>query len=345
MKYYAGLDVSLDWTSVCIVDEVGRVVREWTVPSESQALVNFLIGTGKPFARIGLEAGALSEWLYAGLVAVELPVVCLETRRVKSALSAMVVKTDRNDAQGIAQITRTGWFRPVHVKTAKCQELRTLLTARKLLVNQVVAIGQSIRGLLRPFGLKVGRTSSRNFEQRVIELLAEQPCPLLIIEPLLEARGTLMRKLEVLHRQVLSAVKEDHFCRRLMTVPGVGPLTALTFRTAVDQPQRFVRSKSVGAHFGLTPRKYQSGEIDRSGRISKVGDGSVRTALFEAANVLLMRTTRWCTLKAWGMKIARRQGMKRAKVAVARKLAVILHRIWVDGTVFRWKAESKVAVS
>jgi transposase len=278
----------------------------------------------------------LSQWLHAGLVGAELPAILIETRHVKAALKAMTVKTDKNDARGMAQLMRMGWFRPVHVKAPMVQEIRALLTARQLLVAKLRDVESSLRGILRGFGLKVGAVSKGKFEARIRELVAGQAGLEGVVGPLLRARAALRTEYGSLHGALLKAVREDEVCRRLMTIPGVGAVVAMTFRSAVDQPERFARSKAVGAHFGLTPKKYQSGEIDRTGRISKVGDARVRTALFEAANVMLTRAVRFSTLKAWALRVATRQGMKKAKVALARKLAVVMHRMWVDGTIFRW---------
>jgi transposase len=255
----------------------------------------------------------------------------------------MPVKTDRSDARAIAQVVRTGWFQAVHVKSELSQELRTLLTGRKLLVAKLRDVENGIRGLLRGFGLKMGAAAERAFPARARELTNGRKSLAAVIEPLLLVRETLLCQRERLHRLVVTATRDDEVCRRLMTVPGVGPVTALTFCSAVDDPGRFSRSRALGAHFGLTPRRYQSGETDRVGPISKQGDGMARQALYEAANVLLTRTSRWSSLKAWGMAVARRAGMRRAKVAVARKLAVVLHWMWRDGTEFRWGKETAAA--
>jgi transposase len=325
------------------VDAAGAIVREIRAPSEPEALAAALRGTGLPFARVGLEAGPLSQWLHAGLAAAGLPVLLLETRRLRAATRSMPVKTDRGDARAIAQVVRAGWFRVVHVKSALSQEARALLTARKLLVGKLRDLDNGVRGLLRGFGMKVGRAGERAFPTRARELVEGRPGLEVAIEPLLRAREALLAERERLHRLVLAAARDEPVCRRLMTVPGVGPVTALTFCSAVDDPGRFSRSRALGAHFGLTPRRYQSGETDRTGHISKQGDGLARQALYEAANVLLTRTSRWSALKAWGMGIAERAGMRRAKVAVARKLAVVLHRMWRDGTEFRWSREVAAA--
>jgi transposase len=233
-----------------------------------------------------------------------------------------------------------GWYRQVHVKSRAAQDRLALVTARKLLVNKLKDVENGIRGLLRGFGLKVGQAGRSKFEWRVRELVSLEPTLLSIFEPLLGARGALRSQFAVLDRQVRQIARQDADCRRLMSMPGVGPVVALTYQAAMDDPGRFAHSRSVGAHFGLTPRRYSSGETDHSGHISKCGDELVRTALYEAATTLLCRVARWSALKAWAVRVAKTRGLKRARVALARKMAVVLHRMWQDGTEFHWsKAE------
>ena len=339
MEHYAGLDVSLEQTSVCLVDAQGQVVREAKVASEPEALIRFLRMQDMEVARVGLEAGPLSQWLHAGLVTAGFEVVLLETRHVKAALSAMTVKTDRRDARGIAQLLRLGWYRPVHAKSASAQEVRSLLTARKLIQCKLLDIESGIRGVLRGFGLKVGAVSRGRFEARILDLAQGHTMLETVIGSMLAARAALQAEFTRLHRALLALVRADPVCRQLMSVPGVGAVVAITFKSGVDDPSRFRRSRDVGPHFGLTPRKYQSGEMDVTGSITKVGDRMVRTALYEAASVMLTRTVRMSPLKSWAMGVARRRGAKKARVALARKLGVILHRMWVDGTSFRWTSE------
>ena len=343
MDYYAGIDVSLIDSSVCVLDVSGKVVREAKIASEPEDLVRFFTELGLPLTRIGLEAGPLSQWLHAGLAKAEFDVVLLETRHVKAALSAMTVKTDRKDARGIAQLLRMGWFRPVHAKSAGAQDVRALLVGRKLLQSKLLDVELSIRGILRGFGLKVGEVSRGRFEARIEDLIEGNAMLANVIGAMLRARAALWSEFTRLHREMLQIGRSDPVCRRLTSVPGVGALVAVTYRSAVDDPARFGSSKAVGAHFGLTPKKYQSGETDVTGSISRVGDGMVRTALYEAAHIMLTRATRFSALKRWAMEVAKRRGMKRAKVALARKLAVVLHRIWSDGTDFRWSKEASAA--
>jgi transposase len=282
-----------------------------------------------------LEAGPLSQWLYAGMRQAGLAMELLETRHVRTALATMPVKSDRNDARGIAQLMRLGWFRPVHCKSIGAQEMRAVLTARKLVHSKLLDVENSVRGILRGFGLKVGKTTNRSFAGRVEDLVIDHASLGMIAAALLSVHAVLLRELKAFDKQVRSMARADAKAKLLLSAPAVGPIVALTYASAIDDPSRFKSSKRVGAHFGLTPKKYQSGETDYTGRISKIGDASVRTALYEAAHIMLIKPIKGCSqLKSWAMRIARRSGMKKAKVALARKLAVILHRMLSNGTAF-----------
>jgi transposase len=335
MKHYSGIDVSLELSSVCVVDAEGRIVREGKIASDPSELIAWFKGLGFELDRIGLEAGPLSQWLYAALNQAGFAVELLETRHVRAAFSAMPVKTDRGDARGIAQLVRLGWFKPVHCKSLCAQEVRAELTARKLVQSKLHDVQMSLRGILRGFGLKVGAATTAKFEARITELVAGHPTLKVIAQSLLSVHAALAREIRGFQRRILVMAREDARVRLLMSTPGVGPIVALTYVSAIDDPSRFSSSKMVGPHFGLTPKRYQSGETDISGRVSKSGDKQVRTALYEAANIILTRPVKTSALKSWAMKIARRAGMKKAKVALARKLAVVLHRMWVDGKPFR----------
>jgi transposase len=321
---------------VCIVDGNGNIACEGKIGSEPDDLIAWLRGRKLELTRIGLEAGPLSQWLYAAIRQAGLAVELLETRHVRNALKTMPVKSDRNDARGIAQLMRLGWFRPVHCKSIAAQETRALLTARKLVQVKLHDIEMSLRGILRGFGLKVGPTTPTRFEGRIRELVAGHPSLEVIASGLLAVRVALRRELDRFEKQVRAIARCDTRARLLMSVPGVGPIVSLTFAAAIDDPARFKSSKQVGAYFGLTPTKYQSGETDIDGRISKIGDAWVRAGLYEAANIILTKPLKGCTaLKSWAMKLAKRSGMKKAKVALARKLAVIMHRMLADGICFR----------
>jgi transposase len=344
MEHYAGIDVSLEYSSICVVDASGKIVRESKIASEPEALIGWFASLGYALTRIGLEAGPLSQWLYAGMKQAELAVELLETRHVRDAFKAMPVKTDRKDAQGIAELMRLGWFRPVHCKSVGAQEIRAILTARRLVQSKLLDIENSLRGILRGFGLKVGETTPRGFAGRIRELVAGHPNLETVGEALLSVRDVLLREFNAFEKRVRAMARSNAKTKLLMSTPSVGPIVALTYASAVDDPARFKSSKQVGAHFGLTPKKYQSGEIDRSGRITKIGDAAVREALYQAAHVMLTKPLKGCTqLKSWAMRIANRAGTAKAKVALARKLAVIMHRMLADGTAFNPTAKATVA--
>jgi transposase len=343
MNYYAGIDVSLECSSVCVVDASGKIVREDKVASEPAALIAWFGSLGFRVERIGLEAGPLSQWLCPALREAGLAVELLETRHVRDAFKAMPVKSDRNDARNIAHLMRLGWFRPVHCKSIEAQETRAVLSARKLLQSKLLDVENGLRGMLRGFGLKVGKTTSRSFAARITALVAGHPGLEIVAQALLAAHAVLLREFNGLERHVRALARLHPQARLLMTTPAVGPIVALTYASAMDDPSRFRSSKTVGAHFGLTPKKYQSGQTDINGRISKIGDASVREALYQAAHVMLTKAVKGCAaLKSWAMRIARRAGMRKAKVALARKLAVIMHRMLADGQSFNPAAKAAI---
>ncbi|KAB1082588.1 IS110 family transposase [Neorhizobium galegae] len=344
MKHYAGLDVSVKETSVCIVDENGKLCREHKVVSHPDDLIAILIDPAFSLERVGVEAGPLSQWLFDGLAKAGLPVFCIETRHTKAFLDALQQnKSDRNDARGIAHMMRVGLFKDVHVKTLTSQKRRALLTARSLLQEKAIDLENEMRGLLRNFGLKVGHASGGMFERRILELVENDADLREIMEPLLAGRCKLREGLARLERRVLAEAKQDEVCRRLMTVPGVGPIVSLAYVSTIDIPSRFRHSRSVGAILGLTPVLKQSGEMSRVGHVSLRGDAMMRRLLYEAAQSMMTRVVKWCWLKAWAMNIAKRHGSKKAKVALARRLAVVMHRMWVDGSEFRWTKEENIA--
>jgi transposase len=299
MDYYAGIDVSLEQSSICVVDASGKLLREAKVSSEPEALIAWFCGLPFGLSRIGLEAGPLSQWLYAAMKEAGLAVELLETRHVRDAFKAMPVKT-----------------------------------ARKLVQSKLYDVEMSLRGILRGFGLKVGPTNVKSFTGRIKELAVGHPTLQAIAEALLSVHTVLARELAGFEKKVRSIARCDARVRLLMSAPGVGAIVAMTYVFAIDDPARFKSSRMVGAHFGLTPKKYQSGETDVTGRISKIGDSSVRAALYEAAHVILTRAVKGSDLKSWAMRLAKRAGMRKAKVALARKLAVVLHKMWVEGTKF-----------
>jgi transposase len=334
MEEYVGLDVSMEETSVCVMDAAGEIMWEGKAATEPGELVRTLRLRAPAAKKVGLETGPLSTWLWHALQEAKVPVVCLDARHAQAALSMRTNKTDKNDAAGLAQLVRMGWYREVKVKRLATHVDGALLASRALLVQQRCALENQIRGLLKNFGLKVKATKGRAFGQSVAALADKQPVLREMVLALLAVWSSLRLQIAVLSRRIEQEAMSDPVCRRLMTMGGVGKLTSFAFRAAVDDPARFRHSASVGAYFGMTPRRYASGEIDRMGRISRCGDALMRHYLYEAANVLLMRSRGSNPLKAWGLTIAKRAGWKKARVAVARKMAVILHRMWRDGTDF-----------
>ncbi len=343
MEIYVGLDVSLEETSICVVDKAGTIQCEGKVLSQPESIAAFVTARAPDAVRIGLEAGSTSTWLWTELHALGLPVICIDARHAKAALSMQINKSDRNDAVGLARIMQCGWYKQVQVKRLSCHEIRAVLNSRAQLVKIKCDLENQIRGLLKNQGFVIGKAGGKAFRRRVEELVGAQGLLWEAVRPLLEIRESVRRESAGLHRKLLGLARNDVDSRRSMTVPGVGPITALAFRSAIDEPARFSRSRSVGAYLGLTPRRYASGEVDWSGRISKCGDRMLRTYLFEAAGVLLTRVPQWCKLKAWGHRLWKRIGFKKAKVAVARKLAVILHRMWCEGTDFIWSNKEAAA--
>ncbi len=343
MEQYVGLDVSLQQTAVCVVDQSGKVIREAMIPSDPEAIAAFVAANTENIVRIGLESGPTSAWLWTELDRMALPIICIDARHAKAALKMQINKSDRNDAVGIARIMQTGWYREVRVKALDSHAIKALLVGRALLVKIKRDLENQIRGLLKNFGLVTGRGRRGPFVARTRELIEGKPQLQTVIEPLLKAREAVAQQIADLDQKVMRLARSDDQVRCFMTTPGVGPITALCYLATIDDPTRFSKSRNVGAYVGLTTRRYASGEIDWTGRISKCGDKLLRSYLFEAANVLLTRVAKWSTLKAWGMRIAKRSGIRKAKVAVARKLAVILHRMWIDGTEFQWSSKEAVA--
>lgn len=337
MRHYIGLDVSLKETHICVVDETAKIVWQGKCETLATSIAACVDPFGHSIEVVALETGGQSSWLQQGLRGLGLPAVIVDARRAKAALSCRLNKTDRNDAEGLAQLARTRWYREVAAKSENTRFIRSQLLGRHLLVKQLRDIQNQIRGILRGLGLQVGRVSRMRFEARIWELISDHPALEPAMAALLSVRRSVIARINDLDKSLSQLCKGSELCRRLMSVPGVGPLVCLSFITAIDDPKRFQKSSSVGAYLGLTPRIYQSGDTLRCGRISKYGDNLSRHMLYEAANVLLTNSKgKWSKLKAWGMKLVQKIGSKKARVAVARKLSVILHRIWMDGTEFSW---------
>ena len=315
------MDVSLETTAICVISEHGKIVKEAKVISEPEVLLKWIGEQDGSIEAIGLDAGPLSQWLHRALSEAGLHVVLMETRQVKVALEVMPIKTDRRDAAGIARLLHLSWFRPVHCKSVSAQEVRAVLSARKAVQQGMIALEMSLRGLLRNFGLKVGTISRGRFEHRIRQLAAGNPMLEAATEPMLRARASLRQELAGFERRVRQLAVEDSVCHRLMTMPGIGAVVALTFRSAVDDPARFTSSKKVGPWVGLTPSRNPSGERDVFGDITKAGHVNLRRALCQAATVMMDRgCSNW--LKTWAAQVARRRGRRRAMVALAQRIGV-----------------------
>jgi transposase len=343
MSLYIGLDVSQKTTAICVVDDGGR--RIWrgecrTEPDEIATVVRRHAGDD---ARIGIETGSMTPWLVHELRGRSLAVTCLDARHARAALKMQINKTDRNDAEGLAQIMRTGWYRAVHVKSFEAHRARALLAARLQLIETTTRLSNHIRGVLKTFGLLPGTVRGLRFDARVEMMLDGRPELAMIVTPLLVAWRRLREQIAVFDKSIAAIVRASPVCRLLMSVPGVGVLSVLAYVSTIEDPARFSSSRSVGAHLGLTPRQYQSGEVDRSGRISRCGDSLARTLLYEAAVVILTRTKRELPLKSWALSVARKSGSGKARVALARKLSVILLAVWRSGEPFRTESAQAAA--
>ncbi len=343
LKQYVGLDVSLKETSISVVDEADRTIWRGRSQSTPDDIAEKLSARAPHAVRIGLECGQLSNWLYVGLKAKGLPVICIDARHASAALSLKVNKTDTNDALGLAQLMRVGWYRETVVKGIDCRYLRSLLVVRQRLVSQITAIKNCVRGVIKGFGRVMPKALKRHFVPKIRAAIADDPMLAALIEPNLCTLEAAMEQLAVYDRAVLKQARDDATVRLLMTAPGVGPVVALAYVTGVEDPHRFRSSATVAAYFGMTPKRYQSGEVDLAGRISKCGDAMVRGLLYEAAKVLLSRSCRPSAIKSWGQSLARRVGAKKATMAVARKLAVVLHRMWITNQTFQWSREEATA--
>lgn len=335
MNSFAGLDVSIEETAICVVDEHGEVLLKSAVPTDPQLIADALEPWSNTLKRVGHEAGSLSPWLHPELKATGLPVVCLETRHVRASMEAQRNKTDAADALGIAHLMRTGWFREAHIKTEGCYRVRLLLSQRRNLKRKFLDLENTIRHSLKAFGVRLSKVGRASFERAVLAAVEHDPMTLGLMEAMLRARSALWREYLVLHKLATQLAMDDELCRRFMAIPGVGPVTALSFASAIEDPTRFKRSRDVAAYFGLTSKRWQSGtSIDVQGRISKAGDPDVRRALYEAASAMLTRFKGTDLVKSWGLKLAKTKCHAKARVAVARKLATIMHAMWRDGTFY-----------
>lgn len=338
MGVFAALDVSQEETAICVVGPDGVILAETKVPTCPNAIANWLAERPEGLDRVGMETGPLAVWLWNELTARQVPILCLDARHANGVLKMMPNKTDRHDARGLAQIVRTGWFKAVQIKSHDAYVNRAMLTARDALVGMRIKLENEIRGLLKTFGVMFGKRVGgfrRRAEEIISRDLAVAPELVPIFEALMHARRDILARIAALGSRIRATAKHHATVRLLMTAPGVGPITAMAVVAAFDDAARFRRSSSAGAYPGLTPRRYESGEISRNGRLSKRGDRFTRKCLFEAANAIFCRNLGGPRLRGWARAIAERTGPRKAKVALARKLAVILHAMWRTNTPFR----------
>jgi transposase len=338
MAMFAALDVSQEETAICVVDQDGAILAEAKVPSCPDAITVWLTERTECLERVGMETGPLAVWLWNTLTERQVPIVCMDARHASGVLKMMPNKTDRHDARGLAQIVRTGWFKTAQIKSHAAYVNRAMLTAREALVGMRVKLENEIRGLLKTFGVMFGKRVG-GFKRRAEEIiegeLAVAPELVPIFETLMQARRDILARIAALDSRIRAVAKRHATVRLLMTAPGVGPITAMAVVAAFDDASRFRRSSSAGAYLGLTPRRYESGEVSRNGRVSKRGDGFTRKCLFEAANAIFCRNLGGPRLRDWARAIAERTGPRKAKVALARKLAVVLHAMWRSNTPFQ----------
>jgi transposase len=337
VEVYAGLDVSDKSTHVCVTDIKGVVLWAGACATDPEVIVRTLRTRAPGLARVILETGPLSTFLYHGLHERAVPVTCVCARHAKGVLSARVNKSDPHDAEGLAQMARTGWFKEVRIKQEATHMDRARLKIREQLIGAHNAMAGQLRGLLKLFGLRLGKVTTPNKRrERLVALFVLKPELEPILAPLIDSLEALEVQIARASKALAASAAADPVAARLMSVPGVGPITALVFKTSIEDPGRFTRGEDAGAFAGLAPRRNQSGERDIKGRISKAGDPMLRSALYESANSLLSRVKRPCALQTWGKRLAETKGGKRARVAVARKLAILLHRLWQSETEFRW---------
>ncbi len=347
MKHYVGLDVSLKEVSICVVDGDGVVAAEGKVATDASIIVSWIEDCIGSVERIVHESGPLSIWLTRELLVRGAPVVCIDARAAHKALSARMNKSDRADAEALAQLARTGWYRQVHIKSEASDQLRLLLGARERMIAIRQDIEAQARGVLKTYGIRLGSvTQGRNragFREQLGAAAAGNPILEAVAGSLIAVHEVACGEAAAIDAELRTIARDSELARRLMSVPGVGAIVALNFIATVDDASRFAKATDVGAYLGLTPRRYQSGEIDYSGRISKRGDGTMRKLLYEAANVLITRVQRFSPLKSWAVRLAARKGFKKAAVAAARKIAVVMLRLWRDGTTFAWTKEEMPA--
>jgi transposase len=339
MAMYAGLDVGGKRTAVCVVDESGKIIWRGMVDTHPEFIDAALKRFHGQLAKVGLETGPFTPHLFRSLAALGHPMVCMDARRAADAIKSRRIKSDKADAWALAEMLRTGWFTDVHVKSEDTHRLKMLLGARDQLIKVKRSLGNQVRGLLRPFGVKLpSRVGAKLFAEAAFQATHQDPLMSASVAALLEALASIESQIARLDDELDRLARRNEVAWRLMSVPGVGRVTALAFIAAIENADRFHRTRDIGAYLGLTERRYQSADTDIRMGISKQGDAMARHYLYEAANVLLTTVKKSFALRNWGIRLMKKIGPKRARVAVARKLAVLLGRIWKDGSHFEANA-------
>ncbi len=337
MSYYAGLDVSMKDTSIAIVNTQGKIVFETMCKTDPEVIAKTLNDSKFIFEKIGIESGCISFWLIEELKRLSLKAICIESKQMATIIALKINKTDRNDARLIADAMRCNLYKEVYLKTKKSVDVSLQMGARRTLVDVRTKLKNSTRGFLKAYGIRLGGISHVKFSEGVRRAVknCEQGVQV-AVEGLLNSYEEVCKSIESAEKEIEKLCKTDPVIELFESIPGVGTITALTYKAVIDDPFRFTDPRDVGAYLGLTPNQYSSGDTVKQGRISKCGSGELRTLLVECATVILTRTSGWTKLKAWGLKIMRKSGLKKAAAAVARKLAIIMLRMWQEKKGFIW---------
>jgi transposase len=345
MSHYAGLDVSMKETSIAIINEKGKIVFETACETDPQEIATTLNNSGFHLEKVGLETGCLSFWLMDGLKEIGIKATCIEARQMATIIKLKVNKTDRIDAQLIADAMRCNLYKEVHHKTKESIEIGLQMGVRRTLINTRTKLKNSIRGYLKAYGVRLGQISHEKFSKQVRIVTEGFGVGVQIaIESLLTVYETTCTNIKNVEEQLALLLKEDPIIELFQSIPGVGAITAATYKAMIDDPFRFEDHRDVGAYLGMTPTQYSSGETIKQGSVSRCGCGELRSLLAECGMVILTRTHGWTKLKAWGLKIQKRSGLKKASVAVGRKLAVIMLVMWKENRAFIWGEKPKKAV-
>lgn len=331
MKQYIGLDVSMKRTFICVLNEQGKIIHEGSEATDPHLIADYLSKLSLEEMILGFESGSLTPYLLTGFKERAIDAICMDARKLSPILALKINKTDKNDARGIAEALRSGMYTRVHCKPEESIQRAILLTARRALVEQHTHLKNTVRGVLKGYGIRLGALSAKKFAAAVMKQIERcDEVVIISIQCLLEAFNKIVEEIEKLDKKMVEIAYQDREVQRLMTVPGIGPVTALTYQTEIFDATRFKESRAVGAYLGMTPTQYASGETQRQGKTSKCGSKELRFLLVEAGIVILTRSKKWSRLKAWGLKMMRKKGLKKAAVAVGRKLAVIMHRMMLE---------------